>query len=71
MGESDRSKMCSAIASDAEETGTKDMCGFIVVSAHATYYKMYQRLESDLTEWYMSTVEAEMTNMTTKNQSST
>ena len=62
MGETDRSKMCSAIVSDAQESSPKDMCGYIVVSAHSTYYKMYQRLEADLTEWYMSTVEAQMAN---------
>lgn len=39
------------------------MCGYIVVSAHQTYYKMYQGLETELAEWYMSTVEAKVNNL--------
>ena len=35
MSESDRSKMCAAIANDAAAGGAgKDTCGYIVVSAH-------------------------------------
>lgn len=42
MSESDRSKVCSAIAADAKQgEGATDMCGYIIVSAHQTYYKMY------------------------------
>jgi hypothetical protein len=56
MGETDRSKTCSAIAADAHDEDIHDMCGFIVVSAHYAYDKMYKGIESDLAEWFMSTV---------------
>lgn len=42
MNEDDRGRVCSAISADVNSgEGADDTCGYIVVSAHQTYYHMY------------------------------